>query len=116
MPTEQPLPCERGAGVPRGIDHHLHHALHGTRGPGQRGLLDPEAARDGRADILRVEHFTLDCGGLHDIAGQCGQCRLGAQVKPQGGHPAGEQALPMTNIRQHAGKRVGVPEQGWPVR
>ena len=60
MPTEQACVGQRGGVVLCGVEDHLDHTFDVAIGGRQGTDIDPQAAGDGRADLVAIQHLPLD--------------------------------------------------------
>lgn len=70
MPTEEATDRERRAMVLRGIQHHLHHAVHVMVRRRERTDVEAQLASDGGPDLDTVQQFALDLGRLEHVERQ----------------------------------------------
>lgn len=114
MPVEQALAGQGLFIALGGVQHHLDHAVDVAVRRRRGGDVQAQAAGDGGADLVLVQHLALDLAGPEDVLGQGGQHGLGAQVEAQTLHPAEQPALPMAHGGQAVGERVHAPLEPGP--
>ena len=99
----------------RGVEHHLHHALHVALGSRQRADVDAQAPGDRGADLFLVENLALDLACLENVLGQGLQDGFRPQLKAKALHTPDQSPLPMAHRGQRLGQSLLAPAECRPV-
>jgi hypothetical protein len=97
MPAEETL-FRQGLEVSlSSVEHHLYHAFDVTVGWCQGSDVEPQAARNGGANLIGIEDLTLDLARFQDVLRQGVQNGFFTEVEAEALHPAEEAALPVAD-------------------
>src|SRR5262249_224635 len=95
--------------------HHLDDAFNTPIDDVHGGDIDAKAARERRADLLRVELLALDLAAFHRLFRQSFQGGFLLKREPERFHATDQSSLVVTHGCKRAGEPVLVPTEFWPV-
>src|SRR6185437_999410 len=81
----------------------------------QRANVHAEAARDGRADLLRIQLLAFDLAALENVGGQRLEHGFLLEMEPERLHVPDQAALPVTDRGQWLGNRLRAPVETGPL-
>ena len=115
MPPEQPIRREGLTVVARCIEHHFDDAFYIAVRRLQARDINPQAAGDGRADLLSVELFTFDFAGLDHVSGERLEYGFLAELKPESFHVPDETPLLATDRGKRFSQTLPIPVVSRPI-